>query len=104
MLSERRAWLYLAKKWDKAKPPKLDGWEDDVEVVIRLNRFGEEIGLCDTIVRLPISCSVCDAMEDKVDRERRRLKKRRWAFLWPTTKAGAKKRAAFCRRMAKLCE
>ena len=91
-MTEKQAWLKLAKLWDESL---LDFWREDY-VVILDNR--PRYGLCDCITCLPIS----DRMRDKMRRKARgRTKLGR--YRWQLDARGARSRAAFCRKMAAQC-
>lgn len=92
MLSEREAWLKLAKLWTKpdigsSDCPRVLDWS---------------FGVCHSVDDLrgmnEISVSLADRMREKAQNP-----KDPDAWRWPLTIAGAKSRAAFCRKMAKLC-
>ena len=92
LLTQRQAWLLLAKAWDK--PKKSDGG-------YCIGRF--EFGLCQSIWNMEtdrlIDKSTSESMQDKVSEGWNR--KQYTMFRWPcNTVAGARARAAFCRKQA----
>lgn len=91
--TERRAWLYLAGRWDKAKQGQYVGtpWRADV--------LGDTFdGLCWSIGKLPLSEEVRESMMGKVPPRRDDD-----GYAWPLNAKGAKLRAEFCRKQAKEC-
>jgi len=95
-MTEKQAWLHLAKLWDH---PTKDGTRVYVEM---LEGFGfEPCGLCDCIEELgnrdDISWEVNGVMLGKIPE---RLPN---GFVWPTNLRGAKQRAEFCRKQAAAC-
>lgn len=104
MLTEKQAWLFLAQLWGRAG--KLPASDDDFFVRVDGRRA---YGLCNCVDCMDQKCvdymdqmipySVASAMRAKIDS---------WSpgdgYRHPHTPAGALRRAAFCRRMAKGCE
>ena len=89
-MTERQAWMKLAKLWDKAKKSPFGDYEVD-----------RCLGLCLSIALVSdTSWDMNLEMSDRLDKHRPR---NRHTYSWPTTKAGAKSRAAFCRDMAAMC-
>ena len=92
MLTERQAWLKIAKACDEAND---FGWFS-----VEGCRF---CGLCTAISRLDISDGTAARMERKI-RSTWPSERKRYAFRWTVDKTGATQRAAFCRKMARLCK
>lgn len=97
LLSERAAWLKLAKLWDNPMGNLENAYID----------MGDRrsFGLCGCIASFHFaakrtSYATMWAMLDKVNEI---MSETDNAYRWPTTRAGARQRAAFCRRMAKEC-
>ena len=91
LLTQRQAWLLLAKAWRQAKEEPPGRWSADVG-------YGVSYGLCPLINDLfnenRISEATFRSMDKKVPRRKREV------YAWPLTRAGARARAAFCRRQA----
>jgi len=92
---EREAWLYIARRWDRARRCSCD--PHCTSFIAHIESFACE-GIC-----------VCIDLMPDVDKDvRERMAQKIYAvqhgslFLYPRTLAGAKKRAAFCRKQAKL--
>ncbi len=89
----RAAWLYLAKKWDK---PTKDTDGDSCVVIGKEN----SCGLCHSISDMSragiIDPGLVTLMLDAI----RELMGDSGGWRWRTTRAGARQRAAFCRKMA----
>jgi hypothetical protein len=98
-MTERAAWLYLAKRWDKAV---LGG---DGDAMVRINTDRTIVCLCDSILRLQMDERIDVFTEScMVDRIQRLPNiNQSSSYKWPRTLRGARSRAAFCRRMAKQC-
>lgn len=105
-MTETQAWAYLAGRWAKARPYlKIPGrWHTKV-----LGDF--EQGLCGSLWALEdagrISGEVWGAMLERVVRNGPPeiapfSMVGGGRFRWPLTARGARSRAAFCRRMARL--
>ena len=91
-MTEKQAWLKLAKLWDE---PVLDFWCNDYAVILdKRTRYG----LCECITCLPIS----DRMRDKM-RRKARGRTQLGRYRWQLDARGARARAAFCRKMAAQC-
>lgn len=90
-MTERQAWLKLAKIWDGAKD---DG--DDIAYVP-----SGATGLCPSILEIRgyLTDQVYESMMRAIDDLRSVTEHN---HKWPMTLAGAKARAAFCRLQAKL--
>ncbi len=90
MLTERQAWLKLAKDWDGARPDVLGyyfvGWH-----------YGLCVGIGNLGVCGQITSETAIAMKGRLPKLRPDT-----AYCWPNTKAGAKARADFCREQAAL--
>ena len=96
-MSESEAWAWLAKKWDNP----VEG----VIVSIELDVYCEPAGLCPCIDWLfyedMISEDTHYSMHAKIPKNPiGNVEPFGMCFRWPPTMAGAKKRAAFCRKMA----
>ena len=92
LMTEREAWLWMAKAWARAGAKGI--------------LLGERVnGIC---------CCIRAMHDDMIDDKTYSVMRRkmnadyrasRWPnFWWPTTKNGNQRRAAFCRRMAKECK
>ena len=94
-MTERQAWLYLAKRWDKAF--LSDGYtvtnvcDDCTHGLCQSLCHLEDEGEIDSNTRLEMSSKIPKSADFA-------------PYVWPMTIAGAKKRAAFCRRMAAKCK
>jgi len=96
--SEQRAWKFLAPRWDKAKPNRYGAY---------VMLFGQKPnGLCDCVFELWYRERITDETWDAMVRRMRRHRPASWRkhnpYWWGTTPADARRRAAFCRKMAKL--
>lgn len=97
--NERKAWLLLAELFS-GKADRFGG--------VQFSNFGAERFdcICMAVGRaLYISKSLCERMQCKVRAAVKagptlELGRDRLVYLYPLSRAGAKKRAAFCRRMA----
>lgn len=92
-MSEREAWLHLAKAW-------TEPFTDDGDVcVIDQTGLGFNFGLCHCIEDLEmydfISIAVETRMLNKIP-----ARSEDDDYCWPLTVEGAGQRAAFCRKMA----
>lgn len=95
MWSDKQVWEYLARRWAQAVKVNaacatIFGWKSR--------------GLCQGLFRLRDFKKTREAeslidLAQSVARERGLVPEGYW---WPTTKRGARSRAAFCRRMARL--
>lgn len=103
-LTERQAWLYLARKWDRPRRDPEDGFP--VVFIFNTLLLRNCACLCNSCFGLFKSGRVIEPIYSDM---RNRLHKNKpnsrpgCVFWWPLTKAGARSRAAFCRRMAKEC-
>ena len=95
-MSETRAWAWLAPKWDKAV--ESGGFAN-----IFLSSDYQPCGLCPCIDWLcdeeRISEETAESMREKIPKKQAGIFTMNY-FRWPPTMAGAKQRAAFCRKMA----
>lgn len=96
-MTEKQAWLCLAKLWDKPHCDR-DDWHG-----VKTGNY-DSYGLCPCIEFLQQAVRIsddtfCDMM-NKIPKRRINLS----AFAWRPNAAGAEQRAAFCRKMAKACE
>lgn len=101
-MTEREAWLYQAKLWDK---PKKNYGKCCYEAVNPSNGIRGD-GIC-IIIELMcrydlISFKTRVSMERRIDNEREKLGLHH-PYLFRCTKAGAVKRAALCRKFAQQC-
>ena len=98
-MTERDYWLEFAEAWKKAKKDRYGGGE----YYARYGRlFVRNYGICSMVCC--VSDTLYDPMKDRM-LSNRPTGKSSWRYWWSTTTLkGAKSRAAFCRRMAKLCE
>lgn len=104
-MTEKEAWLYLAKKWDEES--YLGDTCEGFSAYVVIKDFRRP-GLCHCLrgVRIEkfISQEMYSEMKRKLDSHGPEKKYGdTFQYRWPLTMTGAKKRAAFCRRMAKLC-
>jgi len=103
-MSEREAWLYLAEQWDNAEPAHRKKRDH----IIFRHLFFCPTGLCTAIDEVicadAISYRVGRNMRSRMAKHLPRKKRTGKGHRWPTDKKGARSRAAFCRKMAKLCE
>lgn len=93
-LSEKQAWLKIAAAWDKATDPG-----DGICTV-----FNGDTGLCPTICVWKISTISEDTYRSMMDKIMRLPSVTRMCHKWPMSAKGAKARAAWCRKQAKLLE
>lgn len=91
-LSEKQAWLKLAAAWDK---PDIDG-------SIVYVKFGglELTGLCLCVDVLFEDVLISELTELNMKNKINKLPRVYFTYCWPTTLAGAAKRAAWCRKQA----
>lgn len=96
-MSERELWLEAALRWDS---PQVDDRGQCYLIICESRNYG----LCDTIAFL------CRGLDEGVEAEMFR-KLRKYApredgrhFRWGLKAEDAAQRAAFCRRMAEMCE
>ena len=93
-MTERQAWLYLARRWDAA----TEFNNRYVASVFGLTAYG----LCESVYHLAVvektTWAVMCSMEAKI----KLVSRDKISYCWPRTKAGAKSRAAFCRKQATL--
>ena len=97
MKTEKQAWLWLAKKWDRPYQISRGEW-----AVMRTN--GGNLGLCPCISKLHFEFEWID--ESAYWRMKNTLTVLPFVrdnFKFPTTRHGARQRAAFCRKMARAC-
>ncbi len=97
-MTEREAWLYLAKKWSSDN--LIVSMNKNEYYVYRgyYSRGDPAFGLCCCIDVLPISGTIRDNMHNKIDN----LRFRNDIFVWSNSKSGAKARVRFCLKQAKL--
>lgn len=97
MLTERQAWLKIAKACDVAG-------SDGSFVVVK--KMGRSWGLCTAVGDLWFSGEIEEetarSMFSKIHKHA--PPRGDFDYAWETSKAGAKARAAFCRKMAALCK
>jgi len=93
-MTEKQAWLYLAKKWDKPKKPPSD------YAFVRISGM-VCFGLCGSVKMLNITTRSVKRMLNRIEVGWSRTFPFYDNYRWPRTRAGAKSRAAFCRKMAK---
>lgn len=92
LLTEREAWLLLAEWWSG----KLRT-DDDGDTLMVGGKWGC-YGLCSSIVLLSSTGRISQEIQESM---RRKLGEVPGSdYRWPQTLAGARQRAAFCRRMA----
>lgn len=93
--NERAEWLKLAKAWDEAEPDIMFG-----DYLATIN--GElSDGLCQSINLLVDSPPRRSEMRERMNAHKPKGAGKTW--WWRFTKQGANARAAFCRKMAELC-
>lgn len=100
-LTQKQAWLHLAAIWSEPL-----GRKGMAYVHIPGAGTTTYLGLCTSIGALArigkISTAINRSMRKKIDMEMLR-RGPGMLYLWPWTVEGAKSRAAFCRKQAKLC-
>ena len=97
-MTERAAWLKLAKLWNKP----LRGVVPYVRLRHGAHGMVGRNGLCACVTSLYVDGKIDhDARLDMNSKVHAAIK--HGAYAWPLTLAGAKSRAAFCRRMAAKC-
>lgn len=101
MMTESKAWEYLAKRWDK--PRKLKTF---ISYTASILRATDAMGLCQSVWILcaeeMISVATRIEMEKRLEEYGDKQGGDLERFFWSTTtKRGAASRATFCRRMAK---
>lgn len=94
MITERQAWLKMAEEWDAAYDDNGDG---------TFAVSSRETGLCPHVDVMPVSASIRESMDSKLREHLPTKRVTKQNHRWPVNADGAKKRAAFCRRMAALC-
>ncbi len=93
-MTEKQAWLKLAKMWDEARV--------DASTGLSAPTGSDSCGLCPCIyldIGDLLSCDVTESMIAKIE-ELPSLNCQ--GFRWKTNLEGAKSRAAFCRKQAAL--
>lgn len=106
MVTEKEVWLNIAKDWDNAVGYFPYKWNSDIvpyKILYRVND-GQNGGLCPCIKFSGAPFNIIVNMEKKLKTYAPKKELTSLGHLWPTNKKGAIKRAAFCRRMAKLCD
>lgn len=99
--SEQQAWEYLACRWEVAPEPRPLQWWSAVVLGARISALCPAIDYLRT--RRKITLFVHRAMRIRMQAHQPRA----WlpgigGIWWPPTRAGARARAAFCRKMARL--
>jgi hypothetical protein len=94
-MNEHEAWIFLADKWDK--PEVTDRRLGYYCIRIRGIRCD---GLCNSIIIAATSNDVVGVMLNRL--YKLGLKRQSNGFFFPLDRAGARKRAALCRRFAKM--
>lgn len=99
MMTEAQAWSYLARRWDKATFHTPGS--TCVEVTIMSQ---QQYGLCGSVSTLNLTQKVTNETWLTMFQRMQKYKPRDafMGYWWPCNKAGAKSRAAFCRKMVKL--
>ena len=99
-MSEREAWVYLAPLWDK---PTMAGG-----VAYAIIYFGDRAeGLCGSVFLLWYHGLISNRTRNAMGKQIKAVPKTIPGlhapdlYAWPRNLAGAKQRAAFCRRMAR---
>lgn len=92
-LSERAAWLLVADTWENA------GYDGTARVMCGLAHFG----ICATVMYLQRSDQISKNMAEKLENRLKKNLPGKGTYRFPNTPGGARKRAAFCRKMAALC-
>jgi hypothetical protein len=103
-MNEAEAWEYLAERWDKASP-----YTEEVPYVAVIVDHHSSFGLCYSVVMLDRK-KVVDAhtfLEMWVRMGEHLPPSRHtdpvmFGYCWSFTKRGARARARFCRKMAKI--
>lgn len=99
-MTERAAWLHLAKAWRKAEPDMDGVYEIDMG-----DGDAKPWGLCYSVTRMRrtemIGDGVARRMYARVEAAAARLGLDDTKYLWPTTLAGARARVRFCERQAR---
>ncbi len=101
-MTERQAWLWLAKAWQKAKADKEGGYF----IPDLAGRWFGAYGLCHVISNLlyvdRLDQKTADQMTARIGREfERRANGERIVYLWPFNSRGRDARVRFCERQAK---
>lgn len=91
MLTEKQAWEKLARAWNN---PECDG---KVPYVL-----DHSYGICHALSDLRRTNDISDTMENRMVAKAENPGERD-CWRWPLNCEGAKARAAFCRKQAKLC-
>ena len=102
-LTEREAWLYLAEKWEQAKPD----FEGDYGIFPsdRCADCMETNGLCGSVDELFCRSMISETTADRMDGALRRLRAGRGCTYWWTLDViGAQERATACGLLAAMCE
>ena len=96
MLTESQAWKYLAKVWKNVQ-------EDGRSKVYTTDEFRRSYGLCYSIVMMSINHLISEEAAKKLIHKTQSLSAPPGleGYKWPLTASGAKKRVAFCLKMAK---
>ncbi len=95
-MGAKRAWLYLASIWDNPVECPVMGY--DYYGAIAKLRFLR--GLCGSVRLLIYTGMVSWNTGNKMNAALATLRRGRKGYWWSNTQAGAKRRAACCRRLA----
>ncbi len=95
-MGAKRAWLYLATLWDA--PVEYPACGLDYYGVVAQPRFLH--GLCGSIHLLRDTARVSRLTHNKMHTALGTQRRGRSGYWWPNTQAGAKRRAACCRKLA----
>lgn len=97
MMTQIEAWQAMAKLWDKPVPSAI--WPGNMIVCAG---WGEYRGMCGVICYWVVTRRISTFTAIVMNRRIKRSLPKKCAYLFPFTTDGAKKRAAFCRRQARM--
>ena len=97
-MSERAAWLWLAKRWEKAKTCNC---QHDCGMPIVVVSNAQYSGLCGCVVRMCQTNKIDGATAGTM---LRKIAECGIGFIWPLTAAGARARVRFCLKQAAKLE
>lgn len=95
LLTERQAWLRLARAWDRPVASEYG----TMQAKVCKSRC---VGLCSSIGELECSGKISTDVELRMDERIQAMPERFGPYCWPLDGRGARSRAAFCRRQARL--
>ena len=99
-MTEAQAWRYLARRWDR--PSEMEDYPHEYGVNLDPH-LGLARGICVCIGDLVGAGRIAEGTAEAMGARMSLMKPEdAEAYWWPHSRRGARSRAAFCRRMAKL--